>query len=111
MMREVVKLILEISQRFRVPLCLHYFPSVYQKDKFDIYSVSINGKYLINFSSKNFADIPRNQRIKQILGIIKVGLTHNMGEKSLVDQVEIPRRQGKKLISRGKPIYNNYAKN
>jgi len=86
-------------------MCLHFFPSAYQGDKYNLYSISINGKYLLNFTDKNFYDLPRARRMKEFVPLLKVGLGHNMGEDGLRDQIEIPRRQGKKLVSRGKKVY------
>lgn len=102
--REIADFTVEASHRFRVPLCLHYYPACYQDGRFNIYSISINGKYLLNLTDRNFHDIPKVERMKHFLPLIKVGLSHNMGENSMRDQIEIPRRQGRKLVSRGKLV-------
>lgn len=102
MIEDITNFVLEASKRLRVPLCLHYYPSFYQDDKFSIFSISIHGKYLLNFTTKNFYNIPKVMRMKELLPLITIGLTHNLGEKSLKDQIQIPRRQGKCLVKRGK---------
>lgn len=105
MRRDVVKLVLDAIKRFRIPLTLTYFPSAYQEDKFDLYSISIYGKYVVNFTSRNFYDLPRSERMRHFLPLIRVGLAHNIGESSLKDVVEIPRRHGITLIRNGNLIY------
>lgn len=102
MIRDISQFVVDVSKRFHIPLCLHYFPAVYQGGRFNIFSISINGKYLLNFTNKNFYDIPKAERMNQILPLLKVGLSHNLGEESAKDQMTIPRRQGKLLVSRGK---------
>jgi uncharacterized membrane protein YesL len=102
MIEDITKFVLEASQRLKVPLCLHYYPSYYQDDKFSIFSISIHGKYLLNFTTGNFYSVPKAMRMKELLPLIKVGLAHNMGERSLKDQIQVPRRQGKCLVNRGK---------
>jgi hypothetical protein len=77
MIRDISNFVVELSNRFRVPLCLHYYPAAYQGGRFNIFSISIHGKYLLNFTNKNFYDIPKAERLKQIIPLLKVGLSHN----------------------------------
>lgn len=100
-----MRFVLEACERFHVKLSLAFFPSSYQQGKFDIYSISIHGKYLLNMTNRNFYDIPKAERFNQLLPLMRVGLAHNLGENSLKDQVEIPRRHGITLIRNGTPLY------
>lgn len=105
MRRDIIRFVMDACRKYKIPLSLAYFPSEYQEGKFDIYSISIHGKYLLNFTNRNFADIPRGDRMKHFLPLINVGLNHNLGERSLKDQVEIPRRHGITLIRNGVSKY------
>jgi hypothetical protein len=105
MMRDVVRLVMTACKRFHLPLSLAYFPSAYQQGKFDIYSISIYGKYLLNVTSRNFYDIPLAERLNHFAPLIRAGLAHNIAQRSLKDQVEIPRRHGITLIRNGVPQY------
>lgn len=100
-----MRLVMEACKRLNVKLSLAFFPSAYQEGRFDIYSISIHGKYLLNITNKNFYDIPFAERLNHIAPLMRVGLSHNLGENSLKDQVEIPRRHGQTLIRNGVPIY------
>lgn len=105
MRREVIQFVLDACKKFKIKLSLAYFPSEYQQGKFDIYSITINGKYLLNLTNKNWYDIPKGERMNHIMPLIHSGLNHNLGEKSLKDQVEVPRRHGITLIRNGTPLY------
>jgi len=107
MRKEIVAFVYEACRKFKFPLSLAYFPSAYQEGRFDIYSISIHGKYVLNFTNKNFYDIPKAERMNHLVPLIRVGLAHNMGENSLKDQVEIPRRHGISLIRNGVVQYGN----
>lgn len=101
MLREVVKFVLEACRRTHIPLSLNYYPEVYQKGKFDIFSIHLNGRSVLNVTNKNFFDIPKAKRIMEFIPLIKVGLMQNLGEASLREQIELPRRQGIQVIRRG----------
>lgn len=105
MRREIMNFVLAACAKFKIPLSLAYFPSEYQEGKFDIFSISIHGKYLLNLTNKNFHDIPKAERMNHFLPLINVGLNHNLGERSLKDQVELPRRHGITLIRNGVARY------
>lgn len=101
MLKEVAAFVMEACKRTHIPLSLNFYPSVYQQDKFDIYSINLNGRPVINFTDKNFHDIPKSKRFQEFVPLIKVGLTHNLGEESLKETMEIPRRMGMQVIRRG----------
>lgn len=101
MIREVAKFVLEACRRTHIPLSLNYYPSVYQSDKFDIFSINLNGKPIINFTNHNFYDIPKAKRFQEFIPLIKIGLSHNLGENSLKETMELPRRMGVQVIRRG----------
>lgn len=100
-----MRFVLLACKKFRLKLSLAFFPANHQQGKFDIYSISIHGKYLLNITNKNFYDIPLAERMNHIVPLIRVGLAHNLGERTLKDQVEIPRRHGITLIRNGVPQY------
>lgn len=101
MLREVTRFVLEACAKLHIPLSLNFYPSNYQENKFDIYSIHLNGRSVLNVTSKNFYDIPKSKRIMEFFPLIKVGLQQNLGESSLKDQIEIPRRMGIQIIRRG----------
>jgi hypothetical protein len=68
----------------------YYFPST------DVYSIRFKGKGIQNFNSANFFTLPRRFREKEILALKKVGLAHNVGEKTK-DQILLNSGLGKRL--------------
>lgn len=100
-----MRLVMMACKKFHIQLSLAFFPACYQEGKFDIYSISIHGKYLLNVTNKNFYEIPLAERLNQFIPLIRAGLNHNLGERTLKDQVEIPRRHGVTLIRNGVPQY------
>lgn len=105
MLREVTQFVLEACERLKIPLSLNYYPECYQEGKFDIFSIHLRGRSIINFTNKNFFDIPKSKRMSEFAPLIRVGLAHNLGERTIKDQVEIPRRQGINIIRNGQLIY------
>lgn len=101
MLREVTKFVLEACKKTHIPLSLNFYPSNYQKDRFCIFSISLNGRSVLNFTNHNFYDIPKSKRFSEFIPLIKIGLNENMGENGLREQLEIPRRQGIQIIRRG----------
>lgn len=101
MLKEVAAFVLEACKRSHIPLSLNFYPPNAQKDKFGIFSVHLNGRSVLNFTNHNFYDIPKAKRFKEFLPLIKIGLSQNLGESSLKEQIEIPRRQGIQIIRRG----------
>lgn len=112
MLREVTKFVMEACRKTHIPLSLNFYPPNAQKDKFGIFSIHLNGRSVLNFTNYNFYDIPKAKRFQEFIPLIKVGLSHNLGENSMKEQIEIPRRQGIQIIRRGellKPEILNYA--
>lgn len=101
MIKEVTAFVLEACNRTHIPLSLNFYPSSYQGGKFDIFSINLNGRPVINFTNKNFHDIPKSKRFQEFIPLIKIGLMHNLGENSMRETIEIPRRQGIQVIRRG----------
>lgn len=101
MLKEVTAFVLEACRRTLIPLSLNFYPPNAQKDRFGIFSIHLNGRPVLNFTNYNFHDIPKSKRFQEFIPLIKVGLSHNLGENSLKDSVEIPRRQGIQIIRRG----------
>lgn len=63
----------------------------------DVYSMRLKGRGVQNFSSKNFYELPKRHRENVLLPLIKVGLTHNLGENKIKNQLYLNRSLGKKL--------------
>lgn len=101
MLKEVAMFVLEACKRTHIPLSLNFYPPNAQKEKFGIFSIHLNGRSVLNVTNYNFFDIPKAKRYKEFLPLIKIGLSHNLGENSLNEQIEIPRRQGIQIIRRG----------
>ena len=101
MLKEITRFVLEACQRTHIPLSLNFYPANAQKDKFSIFSIHLNGRSVLNFTNWNFNDIPKAKRFQEFIPLIKIGLSHNLGESSTKDAVEIPRRQGIQIIRRG----------
>lgn len=66
-----------------------YFPTV------DVYSLRKKGRGVQNFNSKNFYQLPQRYREVLIGRLLKVGLNHNLGEKTVKNQLFANRSQGK----------------
>lgn len=98
---EIITFILGVCKKYKFPLSLSYYPAGYQDNKFDIYSVNLKGRSVVNFTGKNFYDLPKAMRETHFLPLIKIGMSHNLGENSLKEQVEIPRQMGIRVIRDG----------
>ena len=105
MRRDIIQFILRMCEKTGFPLSLNYYPANHQGDRHDIYSVHLRGRSVVNFTSKNFYSIPLSEREKHFSPLIRIGMAHNLGEESLKDQIEIPRRQGINIIRDAKLIY------
>lgn len=66
-----------------------YFPGV------DVYSLRKKGRGVQNFNSINFYQLPQRWRKELIGRLLKVGLNHNLGEKTVKNQLFLARNQGK----------------
>jgi len=105
MLREVTNFVLEACERLHLKLSLNFYSASYQKDKFNIFSIHLKGRSVLNLTDKNFFDIPKEKRMREFGPLIREGLAHNLGEASIRDQVELPRRQGMNIIRDGVLIY------
>ena len=63
----------------------------------DIYSIRFKGRAIQNFNSNQFYHIPKRYRFKMLGKILKLGLEHNVGERSLQGQMLLDRKMGKKI--------------
>ena len=63
----------------------------------DVYSLKFRGRGVHNFNSKNFYELPKRHRQSLIGRILRVGLHHNVGEKTLQNQIYTNRTLGKKI--------------
>ena len=81
-----------------VRLCcrLYKLEAIYIPGK-DVYSLRFRGRGVHNFNSKNFYELPQRHRLVLVGRILRVGLNHNVGEKSMMNQVFINRSFGKKI--------------
>lgn len=101
MLKEIVKFVLEACKKTHIPLSLNFYPANAQKEKFSIFSIHLNGRSVLNFTNHNWMDLPKAKRFKEFIPLIKIGLSHNLGESTTKDMVEIPRRQGIQVIRKG----------
>lgn len=85
---EILKFIEEVKSLYKLEA--RYFPAN------DVYSLMKNGKGVQNFNSINFYQLPKSYRKAQIRGIINLGLTHNMGEKTK-EQIHLNRSIGRNI--------------
>lgn len=74
------------------PLEAYYIPEG------DIYFVTKNGKAVQNFTSKLFYQQPKYFRLREWGGMIRLGMNHNMGEKTVINQIHQERAMGKKIL-------------
>lgn len=65
----------------------------------DVYSIRFRGRGVHNFDSKRFYELPKRYREVLVGRLLRVGLHHNSGEKSLNKrQLYLDRSLGKKII-------------
>jgi len=90
MKKDIVNFIHSLMEKYRLEAI--YFPDD------DIYSIRFFGRAVQNFNSKQFYSLPKRHRMRQIVQILKLGLSHNVGERSLKDRLYLNRNLGKKII-------------
>jgi hypothetical protein len=88
-MNGIKKWILQMHEKYGIEA--NYFPSK------DMYSLMYRGKGIQNFTSEIFYQLPKRLREKRIYGIIRVGLNHNLGEKTVGDKIYLNRNVGKRI--------------
>ena len=86
---DILNFIEDVKKTFKLDAL--YFP------RKDVYSLRLRGRGVQNFSSQNFYQIPKAFRKQQIRGIIMKGLNHNLGEKTLQNQMFINNSIGRKI--------------
>jgi len=89
MRKDILEFIKVIKDKYKMEAV--YFPDT------DVYSIRFRGLGIQNFNSKNFYDLPRKHREKMLLAILKRGLAHNLGEKTLKEKLNLNRKIGKKI--------------
>ncbi len=78
-------------------VCNRYgLEAIYIPDN-DVYSIRFRGRGVHNFNSKNFYQVPKRYREVLVGRILKVGLNHNLGEKTVQRQIYLDRSIGKKI--------------
>ena len=70
--------------------------TAYYAPEDDLYMVHKRGYAIQNFNTSKFYEQPKPIRRQALLALMKVGLTHNIGEKGL--DVEIGNRYGIKIV-------------
>jgi hypothetical protein len=88
MRKDITDFVALVKKEFKLEA--RYFP------RNDVYSLRKNGKGVQNFNSRNFYQLPKSFRRSQIRAIIKVGLNHNMGEKTK-EQIQLHQAMGKRI--------------
>lgn len=63
----------------------------------DVYVIHKRGFAIQNFTTKMFYDVPKRVREKQLLALMKRGLTHNLGENSLKDNLIVRTSYGRNI--------------
>lgn len=79
---------------FLTPICERYGLSAYYHANTDVYVVTYRGYAIQNFRGATFHDIPKGKRRRMYLPLIKRGLMHNIGERSLNGQLNIHTQRG-----------------
>lgn len=67
----------------------------------ECYSFTKRGYGIQNFTLNQFYGIPKRERENMLLSLLKVGLNHNIGEKKLSGQLQIPHKIGKLIAKFG----------
>jgi hypothetical protein len=60
----------------------------------DVYMLLRAGKAVNGFTTQAFFQIPPSLRFKEVEGILKLGLNHNLGERAMRDNVYQKRKLG-----------------
>lgn len=74
---EIVNFIKKACQKYKsLGLQAYYTP------KRNLYVFHIRGMAVQNFSEDNFYEIPKDERMRMLQPLIKIGLTNNLGNKN-----------------------------
>jgi hypothetical protein len=63
----------------------------------DVYSISYRGFAIQNFTTPIFYELPKRMRERMLLPLLKKGLTHNIGEKSVKDTLITKTQYGQRI--------------
>lgn len=83
----------EIKRFLRKCIAKWKLEAYYIPDK-DLYMLSRGGRAVNGFITPVFYQIPPSLRFKEVEGIIRLGLNHNLGERTMRDQVYQKRKLG-----------------
>lgn len=64
----------------------------------DMYVVHKRGYAIQNFTTVQFYQIPKKERIQMFLAILQRGLTHNLGEKDMKNNIISHTQHGIRII-------------
>jgi len=64
----------------------------------DVYIVHKRGYAVQNFNTEQFYQIPKPERKRLLLGILKRGLTHNLGENNVKDNLFVRSQHGIRIV-------------
>lgn len=64
----------------------------------DVYVVHKRGFAIHNFTTKMFYDMPRRARERMFRPLIKRGLAHNLGEKSVRESLVTRTQFGRRIV-------------
>lgn len=78
-------------------MCEKYGMNAVYSDDGDVYAIHKRGFAIQNFTSKIFYEIPKRAREKQLLALMKRGLTHNLGENSTKNSLLIRTQYGRRI--------------
>jgi hypothetical protein len=88
MKQEIVSFVKEACKRFNL--------RAYYMISSDTYILTLGGRAVSGFGTEQFYQIPKKVRMQEFLPLIKVGLSHNLGE-AYRDQVYMPLHLGKRI--------------
>lgn len=84
--------------RFLKDICAELNLSANYVTAKNMYIVHKRGYAIQNFSADQFYQIPPPARRRLIIGLLKRGLTHNIGEKNIKDDLSINSQVGIRIV-------------
>lgn len=78
-------------------MCEKYGMGARYLDDGDTYVIHKRGFAILNFTTKMFYDVPKRVREKHLLALMKRGLTHNLGENSLKNNLIVKTSYGRRI--------------
>lgn len=72
------------------------FNSIYIPED-DVYSITYRGFAIQTFTTKIFYDLPKRAREGMLVPLLKRGLTHNLGEKSIRHSLTTHTQYGQRI--------------